>query len=227
MNVTPLVDVVLVLLIIFMVITPMMAKQFWIALPDKKEELEPAPPPDAKDSVMVTVAKDGKIRINRDVVPDAEFRARLTRVLAASGQRTIFFDAHDAAPFGRASQALDMPRGGGAATIAVATGPTNTAIIDKRAAFMSCRTTPKNSPVATVRTSRSSPFVHHNKGKYQARDLRIAGALRCRQPARQHRRPRVARGTARVFRRAGGWRESRNDGCGETRPVARAAGSDG
>ena len=58
-----------------------------------------------------------------------------------------------------------------AATIAVATGPTNTAIIDKRAAVMSCRTTPKNSPVATVRTSRSAPFVHHNKGKYQARDL--------------------------------------------------------
>jgi biopolymer transport protein TolR len=121
MNVTPLVDVVLVLLIIFMVITPLMAKQFWIALPDKKEELEPTPPPEAKDSVMVTVSKDGKIHINRDVVADADFSARLTRVLAATGQRTIFFDAHDDAPFGRASQALDMARGGGAATIAVAT----------------------------------------------------------------------------------------------------------
>jgi len=120
MNVTPLVDVVLVLLIIFMVITPLMAKQFWIALPDKKEDVEPTPPPDAKDSVMVTVNRDGQIRINRDVVPDAEFQARLTRVLAASGQRTIFFDAHDKAPFARASQALDMARGGGAATIAVA-----------------------------------------------------------------------------------------------------------
>jgi biopolymer transport protein TolR len=120
MNVTPLVDVVLVLLIIFMVITPLLAKQFWIALPDKKEEVEPTPS-DSKDSVMVTVAKDGSIRINRDVVADSDFSARLTRVLAASGQRTIFFDAHDQAPFGRASQALDMARAGGAATIAVAT----------------------------------------------------------------------------------------------------------
>jgi len=120
-NVTPLVDVVLVLLIIFMVITPLLAKQFWIALPDKKEETEPTPPADTKDSVVVTVARDGKIRINRDVVPDADFPARLTRVLAGSGGRTIFFDAHDQAPFGRASQALDMARGAGAATIAVST----------------------------------------------------------------------------------------------------------
>ena len=73
--------------------------------------------------------------------------------------------------------------------VAVATGPTNTAIIGKRAAVMSCRTRPKNSPVATVRRSRSAPSVHHNKGKYQTRNQRIAGALRRRQPARQHRRP--------------------------------------
>ena len=41
MNVTPLVDVVLVLLIIFMVITPMMVKQFWVHVPPEPEEDEP------------------------------------------------------------------------------------------------------------------------------------------------------------------------------------------
>jgi biopolymer transport protein TolR len=123
MNVTPLVDVVLVLLIIFMVITPMLAKQFWIALPDKKEEHEPPPPSDAKDSIVVTVTREGQLRINRDLVPDADFPTRLRRALAASGERTVFFDAHDDAPFGRASQALDMARGAGAATIAVSTEP--------------------------------------------------------------------------------------------------------
>jgi biopolymer transport protein ExbD len=118
MNVTPLVDVVLVLLIIFMVITPLLAKQFWLALPDKKEQHEPAPP-DTKDSIVVTVAKDGQIHINRDAMGDAEFPVRLRRALAGSGARTIFFDAHDDAPFARASQALDMARGAGATTIAV------------------------------------------------------------------------------------------------------------
>lgn len=122
MNVTPLVDVVLVLLIIFMVITPLLAKQFWIALPDKQEHKEP-PAASDKQPIVVTVTKAGSIRINREVVPDAEFPARLTRVLAAAGERTVFFDAHDDAPFARASRALDLARGAGAATIAVATEP--------------------------------------------------------------------------------------------------------
>jgi biopolymer transport protein ExbD/biopolymer transport protein TolR len=46
MNVTPLVDVVLVLLIIFMVITPLLAKQFWIDLPNKVEKEPPRDTPD-------------------------------------------------------------------------------------------------------------------------------------------------------------------------------------
>lgn len=123
MNVTPLVDVVLVLLIIFMVITPMMAKQFWLNLPTKPKEEAPVEPMEdnAPGPVVVTVTKEGQIRINRDVVADADFPKKLTRVLAAKGDRTIFFDAHDKAPFGRASQALDMARGSGATTIAVAT----------------------------------------------------------------------------------------------------------
>jgi len=123
MNVTPLVDVVLVLLIIFMVITPMMAKQFWLNLPTKPKEQEPVDPAqdDGPGPIVVTVNQQGQIRINRDVVSDKEFPQRLTRVLAAKGDRTIFFDAHDKAPFGRASQALDMARGSGATTIAVAT----------------------------------------------------------------------------------------------------------
>ena len=49
MNVTPLVDVVLVLLIIFMVITPLMARQFWIHLPNQTDKDEPAVPDEEDD----------------------------------------------------------------------------------------------------------------------------------------------------------------------------------
>jgi biopolymer transport protein ExbD len=69
----------------------------------------------------VSVTKDGKIKINRDVVARAEFANKLRRVLAGSGQRTIFFDADDEAPFGTAVEAMDLARGGGSATIAVLT----------------------------------------------------------------------------------------------------------
>src|SRR5688500_4000315 len=94
MNVTPLVDVVLVLLIIFMVVTPMSAKQCWIPLPTEPDEEAVAPPPSPDDGpVVVTVDADGAVRINRDVVPLDVFEARLRRVLAARGDRTVFFDA--------------------------------------------------------------------------------------------------------------------------------------
>ena len=124
MNVTPLVDVVLVLLIIFMVITPMLAKQFWLHLPNKPDQQEPEAPSDDKDPpVVLSVTKNGDIKINRDVVPAKELSAKLKRVLAASGQRTVFFDADDEAEFGRSVDAMDLARAGGAATIVVLTEP--------------------------------------------------------------------------------------------------------
>jgi biopolymer transport protein ExbD len=120
MNVTPLVDVVLVLLIIFMVITPLLAKQFWLNLPNKVEEQQPDTPDDSKP-IVVSVTKSGDIKINHDVVPKDQFSAKLHRVLAGSGQRTIFFDADDDAEFGKTVEAMDLARGGGASTIAVLT----------------------------------------------------------------------------------------------------------
>jgi len=124
MNVTPLVDVVLVLLIIFMVITPLLAKQFWLNLPNKIEKDEPPPVVDDNDRpVVVTVTEKGEIKINHEVVPRDKFPTKLRRVLAAKQQRTVFFHGEDDAEFGRAVEAMDLARGGGAASIAVLTDP--------------------------------------------------------------------------------------------------------
>lgn len=124
MNVTPLVDVVLVLLIIFMVITPLLSKQFWVNLPHQEERARPATPEpqdDSKAPVLLSVDAQGVIRINSDVVPKAELARKVTRVLAARGDRTLFFDAADDADFALAVEAMDIARGGGATTIAVLT----------------------------------------------------------------------------------------------------------
>jgi len=124
MNVTPLVDVVLVLLIIFMVITPMLAKQFWLHLPNKPEQNEPPSPADDKNKpIVLSVTASGDIKINQDVVAASELSAKLKRVLAGSGQRTVFFDADEKAEFGRTVDAMDLARAGGAATIVVLTAP--------------------------------------------------------------------------------------------------------
>ncbi len=123
MNVTPLVDVVLVLLIIFMVIAPLLAKQFWLNLPNKTEKEAPRELSDKDQPVIVIATKAGDIKINHDAVAKSEFSAKLHRVLAARGQRTIFFDAEDDAEFGNAVEILDLARAGGATTIAVLTDP--------------------------------------------------------------------------------------------------------
>ena len=105
MNVTPLVDVVLVLLIIFMVITPLLSKQFWLHMPSKPEDEPQAEVDPNNQPVVVSVTQAGAIRINRDEVPRDQFAAKLTRVLAARGDRTVFFDADEDVEFGVAVEA--------------------------------------------------------------------------------------------------------------------------
>jgi biopolymer transport protein TolR len=119
MNVTPLVDVVLVLLIIFMVITPMLAKQFWVHVPSNTPPEAVAP--HESDSVVVTVDAQGGVRVNRDSVALPELQARLRSVLATRSDHTVVFDAANDAPYARAVETLDAIRGAGAGTIAVAT----------------------------------------------------------------------------------------------------------
>ena len=119
MNVTPLVDVVLVLLIIFMVVTPLLTKQFWLTLPKKDDAA--VTPPSNDQSIVLSVDKAGVLRINRTEVPRAELGPKLTRLLAAKEQKVIFFDADDDAPYGVAVEAMDLARGGGAKNIAILT----------------------------------------------------------------------------------------------------------
>ena len=123
MNVTPLVDVVLVLLIIFMVITPLLSKHFWIHTPkQEKEEVEkqdladdPEPP------LVLRVAADRSINVNGAVVDQGELAERLKRMFAARDDHILFFDAADEVPYGFAVEVMDRAREGGAVTIATLT----------------------------------------------------------------------------------------------------------
>jgi biopolymer transport protein ExbD len=125
MNVTPLVDIVLVLLIIFMVITPMLNKQFALDIPKKDDEQQKEPPvppsPDAPKPLVLTVAADGQAWINKDPVADAELADKLRRIFAARGDHKVFFDAADDVAYERAMQVMDLARGGDAVNIVVLT----------------------------------------------------------------------------------------------------------
>ena len=80
-NVTPLVDVVLVLLIIFMVVTPLLEKDIPVRTPnsEKVEEVTEVPP----DQIVVYVNKGGDMRINSESVAAEEFVGKLKGALAS------------------------------------------------------------------------------------------------------------------------------------------------
>lgn len=118
MNVTPLVDVVLVLLIIFMGVTPLLAKQVPLALP-KKDDAQSDAPDDA--AIVLTVTTGGELRVNGAVLEPGELEPRLARMLAARADKVVFFDAADDAPYGSATRAIDVARRAGAKSVAILT----------------------------------------------------------------------------------------------------------
>ena len=123
MNVTPLVDVALVVLIIFMVVTPMMTKTFWLNLPkqDEKDQKEPPPSDEANKPRVLTVDRNNVIRVNQTVLTRRELEERLPRMIAAKRQKVVYFDAHDELPYGKAVEVLDLSRESGARSIAMLT----------------------------------------------------------------------------------------------------------
>ena len=118
-NVTPLVDVVLCVLIIFMIVTTMMTRTFWMNLPKSEKDAEPSPN-DLKPLVL-TVDKAGVIRANQTVLTKPEVRDRVIRMLAAKNQKTLFFDAHDTVSYATVVETIDLARAGGVKSIAMLT----------------------------------------------------------------------------------------------------------
>ncbi len=120
-NITPLVDVVLVLLIIFMVVTPLLEKDIAVRVPESEQvEVQQEVPP---DQLVVSVDKEGAFSINSEKIPDTEYVTRLSRVLAAKskGDRLVFFTADDNTNYAKLVLALDGARQAGAETLGMMT----------------------------------------------------------------------------------------------------------
>jgi biopolymer transport protein ExbD len=121
MNVTPLVDVVLVLLIIFMVITPLLSKTFWIHTPTQEQEETTVQDSDPTQPLVLRIDPDRTLLINGSPITYDELPERLRRIFAARSDHVLFFDADDHASYGFVVQVMDRAREGGAVTIAALT----------------------------------------------------------------------------------------------------------
>jgi biopolymer transport protein ExbD len=117
-NITPLVDIVLVLLIIFMVLTPLMEKELAVRVPEEPtpEELAQPPPADLTQFIF-KVDEAGLFHINSETLTDDSAAERLKVYYraakakeASQGPPVIFFDADDKAKYERAIKGLDLIR---------------------------------------------------------------------------------------------------------------------
>lgn len=118
MNVTPLVDVVLVLLIIFMVVAPLLRRQFYAHLPQREAQAG-----SAADQVVVQLRADGRVWLNNKELAETALVTELPRIFATRKNGMLFFDADDAAPYGAAVRILDIARGAGAESLGILTAP--------------------------------------------------------------------------------------------------------
>src|SRR3954453_890259 len=117
-NITPLVDVVLVLPIIFMGGPPILQMGLDVEVPPKVE-VTGAPPPAEQNQLVVTVKADG-IYLNSQKVGSPKELANLIGAQMqgrAAGDKVVFINAEDQVPFDRAVEAMDAAHQGGAVKV--------------------------------------------------------------------------------------------------------------
>lgn len=122
MNVTPLVDVVLVLLIIFMVLAPVVTEGFDVRLPPKDQTdqaLDQANDPNKP--LVLSVAVDGAYEVNSVRIEQDELPSRLRRMFNARPDNVLYVDGADDVAYGRVLQGVDFARTGGAGPVVMIT----------------------------------------------------------------------------------------------------------
>jgi biopolymer transport protein TolR len=118
-NVTPLVDVMLVLLVIFMITAPMMHQGIDVDLPDTTTQ----PLRVRHEPLILTVRKDGKLYVGRTQVPVGELTRKLTAIFEGQDEPEVFLRADAAAPYGLVAQAMAAAREAGAKKLGMVTEP--------------------------------------------------------------------------------------------------------
>jgi biopolymer transport protein ExbD len=117
-NVVPLIDILLVLLVIFMAVRPEVVFGLPVDLPQKSGVTVEAPP----DPIVVQVLADGTLRINQDPVRWQELQPRLKEIFKLRASRIAFVRGEGSLEFGVIARASDEMRDSGITTVGLMTG---------------------------------------------------------------------------------------------------------
>ncbi len=120
-NVTPYIDILLVLLIIFMVIQPTTQYDLEARVPNEPPEDIPENVVVKSDAIVVSVEEDGTLRINQDPVTLDQLGTRLFEIFRARANKNMFVQANADLPFGDVVRVIDVAKGAGVGDIGLLT----------------------------------------------------------------------------------------------------------
>jgi biopolymer transport protein ExbD len=118
-NITPYIDILLVLLIIFMVITPVRQLDLDVKVPQTSQDTENAPPD--PNVIVVSISESAQIAINQEQTSIGNLGSKLQEIYSARANKNMFVSASAKLPYGDVVKVIDIAKGAGVGDIGLLT----------------------------------------------------------------------------------------------------------